>query len=92
MQLNYSELKKKKVVNLIDGKELGKVVDLIFTFPHGNLLAFVVSKKMLLPSDEFLVNISCVEKIGDDAILVKLKNEEISSCESCISCDDDEIE
>ncbi len=88
MELNYSSLKKKKVVNLVDGKDLGKVTDLVFTFPEGRVLAFIVSKKTILPSDEFLVNLCCVEKIGDDAVLVRLKdepigcqNEEISECE-----------
>ena len=72
MEVNFLELKKKKVVNTFDGKDLGKVVSLAFTFPEGKVLGLIVSKKGLFFGDELVVNLCCIEKIGDDAILVKL--------------------
>ncbi len=72
MEINYSQLKKKKVVNLIDGKDLGKVTDFVFTFPEGKVLGLIVSKKGFIFGDELVINLCCIERIGDDAILVKL--------------------
>ena len=52
MEVNFLELKKKKVVNTFDGKDLGKVVNLVFTFPEGKVLGLIVSKKGLFFGDE----------------------------------------
>lgn len=73
MEINFSQLKKKKVVNVLDGRDLGKVCDLVFTFPEGRVLALIVSKKALFSGDELVINLCCINKIGDDAILVSLK-------------------
>ena len=42
METSYLELKQKEVVNLCDGKRLGKVCDVVFTFPEGKTLGIVV--------------------------------------------------
>ena len=81
MIVKFSDLKKKKVVNILDGKVLGKMTDLTFTYPEGKITDFIVSNGCF-SRDEYLVAICCVNKIGDDAVLVSLK----SGCET----DDDE--
>ena len=73
MELNYSDLKKKKVVNVIDGRDLGKVSDLVLSYPDGRVIAFLVGKKSIFKDDLLIVNLTCVNKIGDDAILVSLR-------------------
>ncbi len=72
MVCKFSELKKKKVVNILDGKVLGKITDLTFTYPEGKITDFIVSQGFC--RDEYLVAICCINKIGDDAVLVSLKN------------------
>ena len=72
MVCKFSELKKKKVVNILDGKVLGKITDLTFTYPEGKITDFIVSQGFC--RDENLVAIGCINKIGDDAVLVSLKN------------------
>ena len=72
MVCKFSELKKKKVVNILDGKVLGKITDLTFTYPEGKITDFIVSQGFC--RDEYLVAICCINKIGDDAVLVRLKN------------------
>ena len=43
MEFKFSDLKQKEVINLTDGKHLGKVCDLSFTFPENNVLGFYVT-------------------------------------------------
>lgn len=72
MVCKFSELKKKKVVNILDGKVLGKITDLTFSYPEGKITDFIVSQGFC--RDEYLVAICYINKIGDDAVLVSLKN------------------
>ena len=77
MQIHYTDLKKKRVINLLDGRELGTVTDIIFDFPEGKVIAFVCGdKRKIFKTDEYLVNLCCVNKIGDDTVLVSLKSAE----------------
>ncbi len=81
--MNYTEIKNKPVVNVLDGKKLGKIKDILFSFPEGVISAFIVGEKKLFGGEDFLVNLCCVNKIGDDAILVSLSNkpEEKNNCQ-----------
>ncbi|MBR1891698.1 MAG: PRC-barrel domain-containing protein [Clostridia bacterium] len=73
MIVNYCALKKKTVVNVLDGRKLGVVKDIIFTFPEGVVTAFIVADGNPFSSKEPLeVKLCCVNKIGDDAVLVSL--------------------
>ena len=73
MELTITELKKKRVVNLSDGKELGRVVDISFSFPDGNVTGLIIaSKKLVFTGDKSLLKLCCIDKIGTDTILVKV--------------------
>ncbi len=75
MQLKFSDLKKKRVVNVLDGKFLGYMTDLVFTFPEGKIQGFLcLPKKQLFCKDELLISLCDINKIGDDTVLVCLKN------------------
>ena len=82
--INYCELKKKCVVNVSDGKKLGKVKDIVFSFPEGKILSLIVGDPLPFSGkDDYEIDLCCVKKIGDDAILVTLfeptaKNDEIT--------------
>lgn len=73
MEFTFSQLKQKDVISLIDGKNLGKVCDLTFTFPENNLIGFTVTgcKGFKLVKQEQFIPMRAVVKIGDDAVLVK---------------------
>ena len=45
MEYNFSDLKKKKVINVEDGKDLGKICDFILTFPEGRIKSLIVPGK-----------------------------------------------
>ena len=72
MQLSFSALKSKNVINIADGNCLGKVCDILFTL-DGCVTALIVGeKKFLSGGDRLEISLCCVTKIGEDAILVKL--------------------
>ena len=45
METSYRELKCKYVVNVTDGKNLGKTCDIVFTFPEGRVIGIAVPGK-----------------------------------------------
>ncbi len=76
MEYTISELKKKKVVNLADGKELGKVIDVSFSYPSAKVEGVIItSRKMMFGGEKSLLKLCCIEKIGEDVILVKVSQQ-----------------
>ena len=85
MQIKFSELKKKDVLNVESGKNLGKIVDLIIEENSGKIQKIITNGKKicLLPSDGEQIDYSKITKIGDDVILVCKRTENSKSgCES----------
>lgn len=74
MDYNYTDLKKKRVINVEDGKDLGKISDFIVSYPEGRIKSIIVpgKKNAIFSSCELIIGFSCIERIGDDAILVRL--------------------
>ncbi len=72
MEINYNDLKKKVVVDISNGKNLGKINDLVIDGDSGRILKIVVpGKKCFLNCEEYFIDYDCIVKIGDDAILYK---------------------
>ena len=69
MEFTFSALKQKDVINLIDGKHLGRVCDITFSFPENNVLGFTVTgcKGFRFSKQEVFLPIKSVVKIGTDA-------------------------
>ena len=79
MELTFNELKKRDVINISDGRCLGRVTNLKLKFPQGVMVGiFVPGKKSSLFScfdkTEIYVESNKILKIGGDVILVDLKN------------------
>lgn len=74
MQVKFSELKKKKVVNVMDGKMLGYIYDVNFDYPECKITSFICGdKKSVFCREEYVILPCDINKIGDDAVLVCLK-------------------
>lgn len=75
MDFTFSQLKQKEVINLTDGKHLGKVCDISFTFPENDFSGIFVTgcKGFKLSRQEQFVPVRSITKIGEDAVLVKLE-------------------
>ena len=80
MEINYSALKKKEVLNLETGKNLGKINDLIIDAKSGKILKIIVpGKKGFLSCENEEIKFSDIEKIGDDVILVSKRSKNCNS-------------
>lgn len=76
MEVVFSELKQKEVINVADGKHLGKVCDLKFSFPEGRVFGVSVTgcKGFKLTKQELFIPLKSITKIGEDAVLVNLND------------------
>lgn len=76
MEFTFSQLKQKEVINLNDGKNLGKVCDLTFSAPEYKLLGLTVTggRGFRFTKQEVFIQMQWVVKIGEDAVLVKLED------------------
>lgn len=85
MEYNLNDLKKKWVINLKDGKKLGKICDVKISVPSFKICAFILSSSIGIFGGEQIEITPCeITKIGEDAILVRPKgmlNERIDDCE-----------
>ena len=74
MELSYNELRKKEVVNTLDGKKMGRVCDLIFCYPENRVLGFVVpgNRGFGLKREDYFIELKNIVKIGEDVILVNV--------------------
>ena len=74
MEISYSELRAKEVVNLQNGARMGKIIDMIIDSNGRNVLGIVVPgmKKLFKPGEDIFVPWCNISKIGNDVILVSL--------------------
>lgn len=74
MEINFSFIRTKEVVNIFDGKRLGHIIDICFEKETGKVLGFVVPsiKKLFKKNEDIFIPLELVKKIGEDVILVKL--------------------
>ncbi|MBR1747773.1 MAG: YlmC/YmxH family sporulation protein [Clostridia bacterium] len=77
----FCELREREIINVTDGKRLGKLSDM--AFHNGKIVGLIVpGEKKLLKNlsggDNIYIPFGCVLKIGDDVILVDLHNERAS--------------
>ncbi|MBQ8431217.1 MAG: YlmC/YmxH family sporulation protein [Clostridia bacterium] len=77
METTFCELKGKEVINVLDGKRLGRIIDIVFETKCGKILGLVVpnyckSWNIFKQADDIFIPFSNVCKIGDDVILVEI--------------------
>ena len=77
METSFCELKGKEVINIVDGKKLGRIIDIVFDTNCGRMLGIVVpsynkSWNIFKQSDDIFIPWNCICKFGDDAILVQI--------------------
>ena len=80
MEITFCELKSKQVVNVIDGKQLGHINDIVINSNNARIVGLIVpgykSKFGLFKNTENLfIPYQNICKIGDDVILVEVYNQ-----------------
>lgn len=79
MELTFCELAKRDVINIADGRCLGRITDLKLGFPNGVLLGIIVPGRKvhgflkIFDRSRIFIEESKIIKIGGDVILVDLK-------------------
>jgi len=73
--MRLSDLQQKQVINIIDGKNLGKIIDAEIN-NEGQIQYFVLENKkifqrMFSSNGEILITFNNIKKIGSDVILVE---------------------
>lgn len=82
--IRISEFQMKDVVNVSNGKKLGHVEDIVIDYSTGNIKAIVMRGagggfRLFSKENEIVVPWENILKIGEDVILVRHKNLELSS-------------
>jgi len=76
-ELSFCELRTKQVINVIDGKVLGRICDVVFSRQSARVLGFVVPGENGLiffrRKNDVFIPFEKICKIGVDVVLVELK-------------------
>ncbi len=87
MEMSYLELKCKQVINVVDGKTLGHITDIVLDVKSCKVLGLIVPSPScgwlacFKSAKEIFIPFDCICKIGVDVILVELfiNNDHIKS-------------
>lgn len=77
VETSFLELRCKEVVNVLDGRRLGHITDIVFDLGSACVLGFVLpgEKKgwnILKPCEQIFLPYRAIVRIGEDTILVEL--------------------
>lgn len=74
MELSFSQLRAKEVVNTQDGRKLGKVCDIALCYPENRWVGIIVpgNKGWGRKKSELFIDWKHIVKIGEDVILVNV--------------------
>ncbi len=75
--MKLSELQKKDIVSIRDGKKIGKIIDVEFDTKSGYMIHFVIEKAHYLKSifsqsEELTIKFTQIKKMGEDVILIDI--------------------
>ena len=73
MEVSFTELRAKEVVNTQDGRKLGRVCDVVLCYPENRWIGLVVpSGRGFGKKQELFLELKHIVKIGEDVILVSV--------------------
>lgn len=77
METSFLELRCKEVVNVVDGKRLGHIIDVAFNLATGCVTGIIVPGgksfwNVFKNGSEFFIPLNQIVKIGEDTILVQI--------------------
>ena len=73
MELNFSDLRAKEVVNTQDGRKLGRVCDIALCYPENKWVGIIVpGGKFSFKKNDLFIDLKNIVKIGEDVVLVNV--------------------
>lgn len=75
--MKLSELQRKDIINIKDGKLVGKIIDVEFDQNSGYMIKFIVEKNNFIKSlfssnEEVTIRFNQIKKLGEDVILIDI--------------------
>lgn len=75
--MKLSELERKDIINIRDGKKVGRIVDVEFDITNGYMIRFIIESSNLIKSifssgEELTIKFSQIKKMGEDVILIDI--------------------
>lgn len=75
--MKLSELEKKDIINIKDGKVIGRIVDVEFDINNGCLIRFIIESPNIIKSlfstpDSLTIKFNQIKKLGEDVILIDI--------------------
>ncbi len=97
VEVSFCELRTKMVINIVDGKALGRIVDIVFSRENAKVIGVIVPGDkgfhLFGRKNELFVPYERIMRVGLDAVLVELRpmnsyhnncNVEITPNENCL--------
>lgn len=83
--LTFCELREKEVINTIDGKKLGRIIDMVISCT-GEVIGLVVpgerkAIRAIAAGESLFIPWKCITKIGEDTILAQLTNSKFADAD-----------
>lgn len=73
MQLTFKQLRTKEIVNVADGKKLGKICDVVLCYPEYKWAGIIApTGGSVFKREQVIIEPKHIVKIGEDVILVQL--------------------
>jgi len=93
MDVTFCELRNKEVVNMLNGRRLGRVCDIAVSCETCRILSVVVpnDKKFFRSKEDLFIPWRNVIKIGDDVILVRLLDDRMHFDECLLTAGSTEV-
>ena len=75
--MKLSELQKKDIVSLKDGKKIGRIIDVEFEPSSGYMIKFVIERahfvrSLFYSTEELTIKFTQIKKMGEDVILIDI--------------------
>lgn len=75
--MKLSELQRKDIVNIKDGKKIGRITDVELDTTNGYLIKFVIEpthfiKNLFTSTEEITIKFTQIKKMGEDVILIDI--------------------
>jgi YlmC/YmxH family sporulation protein len=82
MELSFSELRAKEVINTQDGRRLGRVCDIALCYPDNKWIGIIVPNgRGFMKRNDLFISLKNIVKIGEDVILVNIGVAKTQTCD-----------
>ena len=85
-EMSYCELRRREVINGSDGRRMGHIIGIVFSTGSGKVKGIILpygKRGVFGKSQDLFVPWQCVQKIGEDVILVEI-NDLSSGSPKCV--------